>query len=802
MMFVRAPRRLVVGVSVAFGFGLATVGCGSSAPWDGISMFSDGGGGGGDDSAIVATTDSGVEARPDSGFTITVNVDAATDVTVLPPADACAGGACGDATTTLAVCGDGMIGPGELCDDGNMTSGDGCSSTCQIETGFTCMTPGQPCVLIMLCGNGVIDGQEACDDGNTVAGDGCSPACQVETGWQCPIAGSSCTTICGDGIVVGREQCDLGALNGAMVSVPGSGDGGANDAAAADAGANDAGGYGGYGDAGSAGDAATDGGSGTTLVGTGCSAACVVEPGFACSAPPAASACHMTTCGDGIVEGYEQCDDGNRIPYDGCSPTCMIEPKCNGTGGCTGVCGDGLVFPGEQCDDGNTISGDGCSATCTIESGFTCDNAVQPPSATLVIPILYRDMMYWNTSTFPNPAPPGGGHPDFNHYSSGNVTGLVQSTLGPDGEPVFKSSGSSETLTSAESFCWWYHDTGCEDPDAGAPDAATTGDGGVTRNPYASLVSTDALGNPTTLTLTRGTAGTYTYADAQFFPVDHLGWNAGANAQVDTDCEPGLPNGPHNFSFTSELHYVFTFDASVAMSSAPAVFSFTGDDSVWAFINDQLVVDLGGVHSPASGTYTLDTAHANALGLVDGGWYSIDVFQAEQHVCRSTYNLTLSNFVHIVSTCQSVCGDGVVAGHEQCDTGTNNVAPAGAYGKGVCTTNCTLAPYCGDGDVDAQAGEQCDDGTNLATYGGSVATACGVGCKYAPYCGDGIVNGPEPCDNGANNVPSATAYGAGVCTTACAAAPRCGDGILQTQFGEQCDGTPGCGPNCQPSGAM
>ena len=43
-------------------------------------------------------------------------------------------------------------------------------------------------------------------------------------------------------------------------------------------------------------------------------------------------------------EGFEQCDDGNLVPYDGCSPTCTIEPKCAG-GTCTAVCGDGLKFP-------------------------------------------------------------------------------------------------------------------------------------------------------------------------------------------------------------------------------------------------------------------------------------------------------------------------------------------------------------------------------------------------------------------------------------------------------------------------
>ena len=74
-------------------------------------------------------------------------------------------------------------------------------------------------------------------------------------------------------------------------------------------------------------------------------------------------------CGDGVKEGFEQCDDDNLIPYDGCSPTCTIEPQCAG-GQCTPVCGDGLKFPQEACDDGNTRSGDGCSATCTARDGL------------------------------------------------------------------------------------------------------------------------------------------------------------------------------------------------------------------------------------------------------------------------------------------------------------------------------------------------------------------------------------------------------------------------------------------------
>ncbi len=71
-------------------------------------------------------------------------------------------------------------------------------------------------------------------------------------------------------------------------------------------------------------------------------------------------ACFRATCGDGIRDLTEACDDGNRTPGDGCSATCGSLERC----------GDGLVDPalGEQCDDGRAgLSGDGCSSTCVTE---------------------------------------------------------------------------------------------------------------------------------------------------------------------------------------------------------------------------------------------------------------------------------------------------------------------------------------------------------------------------------------------------------------------------------------------------
>ena len=67
------------------------------------------------------------------------------------------------------------------------------------------------------------------------------------------------------------------------------------------------------------------------------------------------STASLPICGDGILDGGEQCDDGNASNNDACTVTCVAAS-----------CGDGLVWEGlETCDDGNLDNDDGCLDNCT-----------------------------------------------------------------------------------------------------------------------------------------------------------------------------------------------------------------------------------------------------------------------------------------------------------------------------------------------------------------------------------------------------------------------------------------------------
>ena len=132
----------------------------------------------------------------------------------------------------------------------------------------------------------------------------------------------------------------------------------------------------------------------------------------------------------------------------------------------------------------------------------------------------------------------------------------------------------------------------------------------------------------------------------------------------------------------------------------------------------------------------------------------------------------------------TLCGDAKRDPNEACDNGIND----GAYGG--CNPDCSLAPACGDGQIDGSYGEQCDDGNTDDCVG-----SCLGDCSEAVFisgCGDGVICGTEVCDDGSDN-------GGGACLGDCSGVQVCGDGILNgneaCDDGDTLDGN-GCPSDC------
>jgi cysteine-rich repeat protein len=229
---------------------------------------------------------------------------------------------CIDDVCVPGECGDGVVNPGEGCDDGNGIDDDACTNACSLAScGDGRVQVGESCddgdadetdaclstCVAASCGDGFLQaGVEDCDDQDANNDDECLTSCEMAS--------------CGDGFVYdGVEECDDQNLDNDDACVetcllPYCGDGYVQygmDEECDDQNANN-----------------NDG--------------CV-------------ETCLLQGCGDGFLEPGEQCDDGLLNGDDaGCTDSCV-----------PAVCGDGLTWVGvEDCDDQNDISLDGCEAGC------------------------------------------------------------------------------------------------------------------------------------------------------------------------------------------------------------------------------------------------------------------------------------------------------------------------------------------------------------------------------------------------------------------------------------------------------
>ena len=88
--------------------------------------------------------------------------------------------------------------------------------------------------------------------------------------------------------------------------------------------------------------------------------------------------------------------------------------------------------------------------------------------------------------------------------------------------------------------------------------------------------------------------------------------------------------GYHNYGFAMKIQAEFVYVKG-------QYFEFNGDDDVWVFINNKLVVDIGGQHKKVKRSVNLDD-----LGLTPGETYPFHIFYAERKRTQSNFMMRTS----------------------------------------------------------------------------------------------------------------------------------------------------------------
>ena len=452
---------------------------------------------------------------------------------------------------------------------------------------------------------------------------------------------------------------------------------------------------------------------------------------------------YAATCGDGMIEGAEGCDDSNTTNGDGCSSVCAVETywTCSGSpSSCDGICADSHRKGSEGCDDGNTTDGDGCASYCQAETGWSCNTATPNVCSAAACGDGYKI---------------GAEGCDDSNTTNGDGCSSVCAV-----ETGFSCSGSPSSCSATCGDGVKASTEGCDDANV-----------------------TDADGCSSSCTVESGYTCTGTTPS-----VCTVGTCGDSTKQSGEGCDDGNTTAGDGCSATCTVQTGYT-----CSNASPNVCATVCGDSIRA--GNEGCDDGNAVAGDGcSAACTVETSFTctNASPSVcttncgngtksdseacdDGNKVSGDGCSAG---CSIEVGYTCSGSPR--SSCATLCGDGLVKGAEPCDGGYG--------GNATCNFDCTVSS-CGDAKANPKAGEECDIGSNS---NGPTKT-CTSSCKRTT-CGDGIVqilngNGQnEECEPSKDpNCTNSCVVASSDALKSAAPPAVCGDGVTQEQIGETCD---------------